>query len=99
MATVIVNLQCLLESFEFEAKRIPLPPGSRVLLGSVTTDCHRDPKRTATPANGFFPPKILPMKGKEPIIPLGLSANHAEIWLKDNEVRLFICNSHMMHNL
>ncbi|KAF8623000.1 hypothetical protein AX15_006592 [Amanita polypyramis BW_CC] len=86
MATVIISLHCLPESFEFEAKRISLPPDSRVLLGSVTTDCHRDPKRTATPTNGFFPGKSLPTKCKESIMPLGLSACHAEIWLNGNQV-------------
>jgi len=88
MSPVIINLQCLPESFQFEPKWIPLPSTSRVLLGSVNRETVVDPERTATTSNGFFPPITPINKGVEPITPLALSANHAEIWVKDHQVML-----------
>ncbi len=89
MSSVIINLQCLPESFQFEPKWIPLPSTSRVLLGSVNRETVVDPERIATTSNGFFPPIMPTNKGAEPITPLALSANHAEIWVKDHQVGLF----------
>ncbi|KAF8638979.1 hypothetical protein AX17_001811 [Amanita inopinata Kibby_2008] len=86
MATVIVSLQCMPESFHFDAKRIPLPKGSSILLGSVNSDSPRDVDRTALPSNGFFPSKLSTPKGREPVTPLALSACHAEIWLHGNQI-------------
>ncbi|KAK2464704.1 hypothetical protein APHAL10511_003280 [Amanita phalloides] len=88
MASVIVSLQCMPESFQFEAKRIPLPPDSRVLLGSVDGETLVDPQRTATSSNGFFSAINPPTKGAESITSLALSASHAEIWLKGHQVML-----------
>ena len=87
MSTIIVSLQCTPESFKFESKQITLLPCSRLLLGSVKTDSVRDPQRVASPTNGFFAAQQCPhSKGGDSIVPLSLSANHAEIWLKNNQV-------------
>ncbi|KAF8699035.1 hypothetical protein AX14_001005 [Amanita brunnescens Koide BX004] len=87
MSSIIVNLQCLPESFQFEPKWIALSTESRILLGSDTGETVVD-QRTATTSNGFFPPMMPTSRGGDPIMPLALSASHAEMWVKDNKVML-----------
>ncbi|PFH49368.1 hypothetical protein AMATHDRAFT_63324 [Amanita thiersii Skay4041] len=86
MAVVILGLMPLAESFQFEAKRIPLPLDSRVLLGSQDTDTPRDPPKHPSTSNGYIPSKRSATKGGEPITPLCLSPSHAEAWLRGNQV-------------
>ncbi|KIL64078.1 hypothetical protein M378DRAFT_163556 [Amanita muscaria Koide BX008] len=76
------------DSFPFDPKRVLLPPGSHILLGSAKCDSIIDEERSALPSNGFFSAKFSPIKGGEPIIPLALSADHAEIWVKNNQLML-----------
>lgn len=84
----MLALQAKAGSFPFASKYIPLPANVKAVLGSVvqdTNDGATSGNRSATSTNGWFAPRRF-QDSPNPISPISLSPNHAEIWSRNGQV-------------
>ncbi|KAE9398776.1 hypothetical protein BT96DRAFT_777238, partial [Gymnopus androsaceus JB14] len=88
-------LQAKAGSFPFASKYIPLPANVKAVLGSVvqdTNDGATSGSRSATSTNGWFAPRRF-QDSPNPISPISLSPNHAEIWSRNGQIFIKDLNS------
>ena len=87
MSAPTITLSPAAGSFPFQVKTIPLPSGTKVILGS--TEVTTGHARHSTTSNGWFPPKQTEDSAIPSVSPLPLSPSHAEIWCDGGKVGLW----------
>ncbi|KDR72657.1 hypothetical protein GALMADRAFT_142954 [Galerina marginata CBS 339.88] len=79
MSTPTMTLSPASGTFPFQEKTIPMPSGTKVILGSTEVSTGL-PARVPSASNGWFPPKQTEDSAIASVSPLPLSSSHAEIW-------------------
>lgn len=85
----MLALQAKSGSFPFTSKYIPLPSNITTVLGSAAQDTNDGVtcgNRRATSTNGWFAPRRF-QDSDNPVSPISLSPNHAEIWSRNGQVK------------
>ena len=83
MSTPTVTLSPASGTFPFQVKKLSLPSGTKIILGSTeATSGWRQPSSS----NGWFPPEETEDTAIPNVSPLPLSSSHAEIWQDGGKV-------------